>query len=72
VLGVGQRAGAQAVAHENETSYVFMISQISSKCVKFSQPLRHAPLGQDAPPRDTMPVRRPAVNATKSRSTPRG
>ena len=33
VIGVGGRAGAQAVAQANDTSYCFSSSQMSSKCV---------------------------------------
>lgn len=38
VIGIGDRAGTQAIPSEKATSYVFMISHMSSKCVyrKFS------------------------------------
>ncbi len=64
VVGVRCAAGAQTIAQaEKDTSYAFMMSQMSSKCVyrKLSRWCAMHHLAMMEPPRETMPVRRCAV-----------
>ncbi|MNC92678.1 hypothetical protein D3C83_91450 [compost metagenome] len=58
--------GRRPSPSENDTSYAFMISQISSKCVwrKFSLWCARHHFARIEPPRETMPVTRFAVSGT--------
>ena len=58
--------GRRPSPSEKATSYAFMISQISRKCVyrKFSRWCARHHLARIEPPRETMPVTRSAVSGT--------